>query len=443
MVADYGFKFFDVGQPTIVIQNASNEMLHFFHTDACVSEKTSCVNREYHGYWLQGPPKVGDTIAPNTDFSVGKLDVTSATYYYTTFFSFATHPDIVLAVTVTTYSSGNVYIQADRYLPSESGYNGRADLVTVEPMQSTVTIRIPGPAYWLSAKRAYEAYDGTYNDGTYNDGSGDLEFADIIGKALGTLITTYFVVPGWGIAAVGLTLVEGILNLVLSPASIRQRTAVTQFKAFLNSNMQLFKQQRFDYLRAMMDTASNNFEEENLGTNAQFTNIYERIDGLKNKLSFDDELKDSITACLKDLAQVVSEQSPFQQALEECLGVMSQASDAFENPSQSRLALVFAATSMTMNAYALATILCTFIKVESRGWRPQPIGLMSSLDMFDPKEGILKWMFAIVSRRPVEVQCLEFVLTEHNRSVALPDSRPRKTPKQTASATSAWRQTRL
>ena len=392
---EYGIRFSHLGQPTIVIQNASDpksqHALKFVHTDACESAGNCCVSR-VSDEWLQGPPKVGESIPPSTELVVGKLDTTYWFHDHIIFLAFAAYPDIVLAVSVATYASGNVRFSVDRYLPKDSGYNGRADLVALEGETGTITFRIPGPDYWLSEKRANEAYDGTRDDGAE-----DVVLAGkIVDTALGTLITTCFVVPGWGGAAVGLTLLEGILHLALSPASAQQLTAITQFKALLDSNMKLFQQQHFDELQAEMETATNLFAEEQFGTNKTFTDICKHIDGQKDKFSFNDGLKKSIERCLNDLAKVVADQSGFQKALEQCLGVMSKASNAYENPSKARLAMVFAAISMTMNAYALGTTLCAFVKAESSGWCPASTALMPKIDIFSP-EKILSWMLAQVS----------------------------------------------
>jgi hypothetical protein len=393
--ADYGLRFHQLGQATIKVQNIGTDALNFVHTDDC--EAGACVSRTSD--WLDGgPPKVGDSIAAgDSAFVVGKLDTTFWWHEHVIFLAFSSRPSIIIAIRVATYGSGAVRVSLDRF-EKESGHNGRAELASIDGATGTINIQIPAAPYWLAAKRANEAYDGSSDDGR-----NDIELAGrIIDTALGTLITTCFVIPGWQAGAVGLTLLEGIIHLAMSSSATAQRATITQFKLLLDTTTKLFQQVHFNSLKSAMSTVTASFAEPNFGINRTFSDICQKLEGQADKTVLDDDTRRKIELCLGELAQVVDPDHPLMTALEECFTVLDDASNALESPSKARISMVFAAASMIMEAYALGTAVTAFVKTESSGWRINTtIGTPSVplIDVFSP-DRVLKWL-----RRTVSSSC--------------------------------------
>lgn len=383
-MVDYGLRFSSLGQATIRIQNLGTDALKFVTTDEC--ESGTCVSRTSE--WLEGYPKVGDSIAAGERaFVVGKLDTTFFWHNHGIFLAFASFPTIIIAIRVATYASSAVWVSLDLFTSEKSDRNGRAELVSVNGETGTIDVQIPAAPYWLAAKRANEAYDGSRDDGR----SGIELAGKIIDTALGTLITTCFVVPGWQAGAVGLTLLEGVIHLAMSSPATAQRATVTQFRLLLDATTKLFQNAHFESLKSAMSTATASFAEPDFGINRTFSDICQKIERQDKKTDLDDDTRRKIELSLGELAQVVDSAHPLMSALEECLNVLDNASDSFESPSKARLAMVFAAASMIMNAYALGTALIVFVKNESTGWRPSTTMSVPLTDVFSP-DRVLKWL---------------------------------------------------
>lgn len=145
-----------------------------------------------------------------------------------------------------------------------------------------------------------------------------------------------------------------------------------------------------------MNKAAFKMSEEYLGANTLFTNICKVVESQKDYLHFDQHLQNEIESCLKRVASVVAPNGVFQIALQSCFGVLSDTANKGDNPSKLRLAMVFAAISATMNAFALGATLRTFILLEGSGWKPANTAEMPSIDIFQPSE-VLGWVFTTVS----------------------------------------------
>lgn len=216
--------------------------------------------------------------------------------------------------------------------------------------------------------------------------------------------------------------------------------------------MNLSDQQNFNKVRGALEKSSLFFEEPIFGSNAMFTYICARLEGQKNNFVFDEETKKDITMCPTDLTHTVAHNSVFQTSLDKCLDVMSKSTSTFENSSKSHWALIFAATSTAMQAFALGTTSCAFIEAQSRpdesalqdgpmssDWYPTPTTELPSIDIFDPKN-VLKWLLATVRessccRRHRELADISTVV-----SLTLECA---KVPKLVASDAFVWRLTHM
>lgn len=370
---------------TIYVKNVGDDTIVFTNTVECRDESTSCVSGPWRR-WTEAPLKAGEEVAPGTDSK--KFGTANSVWVvadaYRIYMKYKSRPDIIVYI----YLSPSKYgftVGLSRYnASSPDDLYDAAELIEVDTATSKVTVSIPSASYWLCAVRPLSV---PQDDGVSLAAVG----VGLVNVSLSTIITACFIIPGWGAAAIPLTVIEGLFQFITSAVAQTQRQKVIDMTAMLETNKEAIKAIKLEDLRGYIEEAVGRFSEQFLGLDTTLTAIATKIQAMDTEIRLDEALQQSIVRCLDSLGSIVLESSELQKSLSNCLHTTT-GPNQLHPPSKTSLGLIFSAICMTMNAFAYGWMLCTFIKADAGGWKPSSEHTRSIMNECQA-ENLLEWMF--------------------------------------------------
>jgi hypothetical protein len=373
----------------VILVNDSPSSIFLVHTSECQKDNKKSTYQGKPSYWKTPPPNEGDEnaiIKPNSEQSIGSLD---SIFYFDSpswiYFRYAEDATKTYQVYADLRWKGGILAQIGPYKSQSTEDDpmpGGAKLECIEysfgagPKKDLplVRIHIPPRRFWdfppVDPKKAVAQTDSK---------STEQIVMILAGAALSTIITTCFLLPPAGLAAItvagrvaiGATAVQGVLGLFTSNGSYSKTAgnmALGPADAYRIDRLVLdeFKNDSF---RTELDDMQRHLRHstDNDDIAHRMTEIAKSVDEIiresKGKISIQGAVLDKIKLCLKVVDGIVDRDSSFQKALRPCLDkTLSKETDL---PSQSRMSLALAGLTMTLNAYTLGYTLRSFLALDT------------------------------------------------------------------------------
>jgi hypothetical protein len=399
----------------VILVNDSPSSIFLVHTSECQKDNKKSTYQGKPSYWKTTPPNEGEEnsiIKSKSEQSIGFLD---SVFYFDSpswvYFRYADDPTKTYQVYADLRWSGGILAQVGPYKSESTEADpmpGGAKLECIEysagagPKKDLplVRIHIPPRRLWdfppVDPKKAVAQTDSKSTE----------QIAMILaGAALSTIITTCFLLPPAGLAAIsvagrvaiGATAVQGVLGLFTSNGSYSKTAgnmALGPADAYRIDRLALdeFKNDSFrvelDSMQGKLRHSTDNDDIAHRMT--EIAHIVDKLirDSKGGPISIQGTVLDKIKLCLETVDGIVNGDKAFQKALRPCLDkTLSKDTDL---PSQSRMSLALAGLTMTLNAYTLGYTLRSFLAVDTD---PQSEASKLARDLIQfSAEAVIKYM---------------------------------------------------
>jgi len=370
----------------VILVNDSDSTIALVNTSECQKDNKKSTYQGKPSYWKTTPPEVGSssTIKPNEELSVGSIASViffdSPSWIY---FSYADDTSKVYQVFADLKWKGGVLAQIGPYNSTSTEDNPMPSGVRVDCIDYSynstkrlpeVRIHIPPRRFWdfppVDPKKAVAQTDSKQTEHVVSI---------LVSAALSTIITTCFLLPPAGLAAItlagriaiGSTAVQGVLGLFTSNGSFSTsagNVALGPTDAY-NINRLALEEFKTDSFRVRLEAMQKRLHHANDNDDIahRMTAIAQEVDRIlhnsKEQISIDGWLLDEIKLCLAVFDEIVDPKGPFQVDLLPCLSQNLSTSSSV--PSKPRMSLGLAGLTMTLNAYTFGCTLRSFLALDT------------------------------------------------------------------------------